>query len=165
MRVNLHSVFPADVIQVIDALLILFFVVGVNLYDCVQRFPAGVHKDGNRQVQLPDQTILCFYIHGIRLYQRISEVGHILIVDAVSIQRVEPYPCAGFLIIFPDDGFQRVSVFLGLTELLEDIADFLCVYSAVAGHPLHAAFFVRFLEACNHISEDLIRSKQCFQVP
>ena len=121
----------------------------------MHRFAAGIDQRGDRQLHVFDNLTLGTDLAAIRFDQCKTVIGHVVIFDTLTIQRIEPNPAAGFLI--------------PVAEHLSDIAaavfqafhQFPC--RSVIGAPARDKAAVCFI-GIGHIADLVFRVKERVQV-
>ena len=82
-------------------------------------FPAAVDKAGNRKLQFPYKGVLLFQLKRVRFYQSIAEIRDILVLYALSVERVKANPRANLRIIITE---HSADVPAAAVELLDQLA-------------------------------------------
>ena len=121
----------------------------------MHRLAAGIDQRGDRQLHVFDDLTLGADLTAVRFDQCKPVIGHVVIFDTLTVQRIEPNPAAGFLI--------------PVAEHLSDIAA--AVFEAfhqfpcrpVIGTPTGDKATVCFI-SIGHIADLVFRVKQCVQV-
>ena len=121
----------------------------------MHRLTAGIDQRSDRQIHVFDDLSLGADLAAVSFDQCRPVIGHVVVFDTLTIQRIEPNPAAGFLI--------------PVAEHLSDIAaavfqtfhQFPC--RPVIGTPTRDKAAICFI-GIGHIADLVFRVKQCVQV-
>ena len=64
----------------------------------MNRFAAGIDQRCDRQIHVFDDLTLDADLTAVRFDQCKTVIGHVVVLDTLTIQRIESNPAAGFLI-------------------------------------------------------------------
>ena len=116
-----------------------------------------MHEDRDRKLKLPDQRVLLLNGECVRLNESIAEFGHVLVLSAFTIERIEAHPRPCLLVVIAD---RSSYVITAGVEALQNFAD--CEgHSRISGD-----IFIPFVihTALNDKANGLVRLEECFEV-
>ena len=85
----------------------------------MERFFTGEDQAGDRKIHLPDDRVLLLELHRVGFDQRVPVFGDVLVLDAFSVERIEPDPRADLGIVVAE---HCADVALAAGELLNEFA-------------------------------------------
>ena len=156
LGVHRQPVLPADRIEEVHPLLILFVIHRADVHDGVQALPAAVHQDLHRQLQILNDLILRIDVLGVALDQCVPVAGYVSVCPALAVHGVETDPDARSIVVAAESVRDVIRMLpYAVQQLLRGPAGGLSV-----GFP-----FPIFVLVCRiDIADLILRFKQCAQV-
>ena len=157
LAVQLQAVLFAHAVEIVHALAVFAVVARLDAHDGVQALPARMHQHDGGQLQLADQRVLLANAHAVRFDQRIAEVGHIFVLHALSVQRIEADPRPCLALVVADD---RADVARAARERLDQLAG----RAVIAPFCGQVSVSVLVVPCLGHIADVLAAFKEQLQI-
>ena len=95
LGVGFQTVLPADLVEVLHPAAVLAIVGGVHPDDGVDALAAGIHHGRTGELEGFHQGFLFGQGHRVRFHQGEAVLGDVIVLAALAVQGVEPYPGPG----------------------------------------------------------------------